>query len=70
MYESSNREPDFITVEMFADVFNVNISTLLGEKEKAPALSSKDFIKEILDNSSNAELIDIIQMATERLKGN
>lgn len=36
MYEYGGREPDFETLEMIADFFNVNMSTLIGEKEKAP----------------------------------
>lgn len=34
MYETGKREPDFETLEVFADFFNVNMDTLLG---KSPA---------------------------------
>ena len=31
MYETGEREPDFETLEAFADIFNVNMDTLLGK---------------------------------------
>lgn len=31
MYETGKREPDFETLEIFADYFNVNMDTLLGK---------------------------------------
>lgn len=34
MYENGNRTPDFETLEMFADFFNVNLSYLIGENER------------------------------------
>lgn len=36
MYETGKREPDFETLEMFADFFNVNIDTLLGRGKAQP----------------------------------
>ena len=33
MYETGKREPDFETLEIFADFFNVNMDTLLGKSE-------------------------------------
>lgn len=33
MYENGNRTPDFETLEMFADFFNVNLSYLIGEQQ-------------------------------------
>lgn len=33
MYETGKREPDFETLEVFADFFNVNMDTLLGKSE-------------------------------------
>ena len=32
-YENDAREPDFETLEVFADTFNVDFNTLLGEAE-------------------------------------
>lgn len=42
MYENGNRTPDFETLEVFADYFNVNLSYLIGEgqKLKAPQITS------------------------------
>ena len=40
MYETGEREPDFETLEALADVFNVNMDTLLGkvaQNENKPA---------------------------------
>lgn len=33
MYETGQREPDFETLEIFADFFNVNMDTLLGKAD-------------------------------------
>lgn len=33
MYETGKREPDFETLEIFADFFNVNMDTLLGKAD-------------------------------------
>jgi len=35
MYETGKREPDFETLETFADFFNVNMDTLLGKESKS-----------------------------------
>lgn len=36
MYETGKREPDFETLEIFADFFNVNMDTLLGKSNATP----------------------------------
>lgn len=48
MYEKSSREPDFETLENIADFFNVNMSTLLGEKEKEP-IPKDELISEVIE---------------------
>ncbi len=35
MYENGNREPNFETLEIFADFFNVDMDVLLGREKKA-----------------------------------
>ena len=40
MYERGEREPDFETLEAFADIFNVNMDTMLG-KSTTPSNSIK-----------------------------
>lgn len=35
MYENGNREPNFETLEIFADFFNVDMNVLLGREQKA-----------------------------------
>lgn len=38
MYERGEREPDFETLEAFADIFNVNMDTLLGKSMPSNAI--------------------------------
>ena len=38
MYETGDREPDFETLELFADFFNVDVDYLLGRTEKTTRL--------------------------------
>lgn len=63
MYESGRREPDFETLEAFADFFNVSMSMLLGEDEtiKAPAQHLTDLQKKYnaLDDHGR-ELVDLV----------
>ena len=37
MYETGKREPDFETLELIADFYNVNMDTLLGNKSLSPS---------------------------------
>lgn len=43
-YENGLREPDFVTAEVFADFFNVNLDTLIGRNTeiKMPAIQTDD----------------------------
>lgn len=44
MYENGNREPDFETLELIADYFNVDMNYLLGNTNKTTRfLDSKQF---------------------------
>lgn len=47
MYEKGSREPDFATLEIIADYFNVDIDYLLGRSTKTT------FLPKIKDKSSN-----------------
>ena len=38
MYETGKREPDYVTLEMIADFFNVDIDFLLGRSDKTTRL--------------------------------
>ena len=62
-YEAGRRQPDFETLEVIADFFNVSLSTLLGEGEqiKAPAQYLTDLQKKYnaLDDHGR-ELVDLI----------
>jgi transcriptional regulator with XRE-family HTH domain len=61
MYETGKREPDFETMEMFADFYNVNMDTLYGrgspaQKESKPAAESDGLDPEmeaILERAKN-----------------
>ena len=61
--------PNGKTLAKLCDHFGVPASYFLGEKEKAPTLTSED-LHQILNGMSNAELIELISEATEKLKGN
>lgn len=43
MYESGKREPNFETLELLADFFNVNMDYLLDSKKPAPAIQPVTF---------------------------
>lgn len=54
MYETGKRKPDFETMEMFADFYNVNMDTLYGrgspaQKESKPAAESDGLDPEMED---------------------
>ena len=38
MYETGRREPDFETLEAFADIFNVPLSSLVSDDTSAPEM--------------------------------
>lgn len=59
MYETGRREPDFETLEVFADFFNVNMDTLLGK--------SSDLKLEKPAPMAESELTDLQKQAIEFL---
>ena len=44
MYETGKREPDFETLEVFADFFNVNMDVLLGKSSEESRKTPDTFI--------------------------
>lgn len=64
MYETAKREPDFETLELFADFFNVNMDTLMG---KATASSPYPFFaqdnKEPTPVSESGAMENIVKLA-------
>ena len=46
LYESGKREPDFVTLEKFADFFNVPMSTFFPDGEK-PATQGDELFKKL-----------------------
>lgn len=42
MYENGNRKPDYEVLEAFADIFNVDMNTLLDSTSSSKKLTSRD----------------------------
>ena len=73
MYETGSREPDFETLELIADFFNVDIDYLIGRSEKTTILpesfyylndDAKDMAQFLYDNPDYKVLFD----ATRKVK--
>ncbi len=67
MYERGSREPSYETLEAIADVFNVNMSTLLGEcelKDEQISFRTKTHRKayEALENLSEDQIIKLLPL--------
>ena len=67
MYESGSREPDFETLEMIADYFNVDVDYLLGRTSKTTMIPEAGYYlnpetakaaQEMLDNKELRVLFD------------
>lgn len=58
MYETGKREPDFETLEVLADFFNVNMDTLLGK-----SVRSFHEIKKAPDTLINVEGLSVAKRA-------
>lgn len=70
MYENGNREPDFETLELIADFFNVDIDYLLGRTDKTTILpesagryytnhKTAEVAQEIFENKELRALFDV-----------
>lgn len=67
MYENGNREPDFETLEVFADYFNVDIDFLLGRSKimrktdlyKSYVKGTQDAVQEKEEDWTEEELVKI-----------
>lgn len=69
MYELGEREPNFETLELLADYFNVDIDYLLGKSDKTTKLDIYGNHKDNLDYFSNKpELLDLYQQIYESEK--
>ena len=58
-------------LQKIADYFGVSVHYLLGAKEKSPTVGTgeaKVSVDNIIDKMSRAELLDLIQKATSKLK--
>lgn len=66
MYETGERQPDFDTLEMIADYFNVDIDYLLGRTDKTTIVpesyylnaDAKDYAQFLFDNPEYRVLFD------------
>ena len=68
MYERGLREPDFETLEVIADYFNVNMSTLLGEQENIYPPIDKAGVRDwLINEATKEELLEFIQLAAKEL---
>ena len=81
MYENGNREPDFETLELIADFFNVDIDFLLGRTDKTTLTpetigrqyylneETKEIAQEIFENPDLRSLFDVAKdISPERLR--
>ena len=62
MYESGSREPNFETLEVFADFFNVDMNTLLDKEKEKPTYyfdpETAKLAQELYDNPDLRILMD------------
>lgn len=66
MYELGEREPNFETLELLADYFNVDIDYLLGKSDKTTKLDIYGNHNDNLDYfSDKPELLDLYQQIYE-----
>lgn len=60
MYETGKREPDFETLELIADFYNVDMNTLVGgSSEPAPPLSLEEIV------NKDPELTELLTRARD-----
>lgn len=66
MYEREDREPDFETLELIADFFNVDMNYLLGESSETTVIvrhnddeSMKEFLERVLPEDSRSKIFSI-----------
>ena len=65
MYETGDREPDFETLELIADYFNIDIDYLLGRTEKTTRLLDRFSLPE--DKTEEAKAGDELSPAAREL---
>lgn len=66
MYENGKREPDFDTLELLADFFNVDTDYLLGREERTVMLLDSEQLEVA---NAYAELTDEQRILVRRLLG-
>lgn len=67
MYETGKREPDFETLEIFADYFNVNMDTLLGKASDNSEKPAPIAESELTDLQKQA-IEFVMSLSNEQLK--
>lgn len=81
MYETGSREPDFETLELIADFFNVDVDYLIGRTDKTTLTpetighqyylntETREIAQEIFENPNLRSLFDVAKdIPPERLK--
>lgn len=62
MYETGKREPDFETAEALADIFNVNMDTLLGKDCTDQQITTAPTVRV---SPERQELLDMVDSLTD-----
>ena len=65
MYEQGRREPNFETIEILADFFNVDVDFLIGKSDK----TTKILVDYNVDQNTNIETVKRIRRLNELVSG-
>lgn len=71
MYERGEREPDYDTLEMIADLFNVDIAFLLGKEDVSTYLftpQQSDLLVKLSDDSDLYVMVEKLVNGSEEQK--
>lgn len=67
MYERGERQPNFETLELIADFFNVDIDYLLGRTSKTTKIIKTDASKSSLSTKDTKDIEKILEQTREQL---
>lgn len=70
MYETGRREPDFETLEAFADVFNVPLASLMGSdpdpSDIDPEIHIVSGLMETMTKEQKQQVIDLVRILMKK----
>lgn len=71
MYETGRREPDFETLEAFADIFNVPLAALMGSDTPDPADIDPEIhivsgMMETMTKEQKQQVIDLVRILMKK----